>query len=345
MKTSARIILVLALLIMPVLAQAQTGGYAGAPTRIGYGPRAMAMSNAFTAATSEGIYPYYNPALAAEKLDHIQLDMTASSLKFDRVFQTLGAKFQLPPTAGLYIGVMRTGVKDIDERTLSGYPLGSFDASEYQILSSFGLRVSEKMNAGINFKINFANYHPDLPGAIAVGVDVGLLYKPTSSLNIGLTIQDMFANYRWDSKDLYGLDQSRNVINNFPIRYKLGVAYQKPKFTISTEFEVQSQISETRTRELFIDGSGPPTIIEGFDEIQTSTGIFRIGGSWNAHERFTLRGGYRITDTSRNGSGSLSTGFSVHLPFDALAPSIDYAFIIEPYNVASMHVLALRLHL
>ena len=73
--------------------------------------------------------------------------------------------------------------------------------------------------------------------------------------------------------------------------------------------------------------------------------MLKLGGTWHAHERFTLRAGYRITDTQVTGSGSISTGFSVHLPFDNFAPSFDYAFISEPYGISNIHVFALRLHL
>lgn len=324
---------------------AQNGGFAGASTRIGNNPRAMAMANAFTATTSEGIYPYYNPALTAEQSGFKQVDLIASSLSFDRVFQTLNANFRLPPNAGISFGLIRTGVKDIDERTLSGYPQGSFDISEYQLFTAFGIQFSPKLNAGVAFKLGYANYHEELSPATSVGIDIGILYKINPNLNFGFTIQDMFANYTWNSSDLYGNDQSRNVVNTFPTRFKWGLAYQNEKFTLSGEFEAQSYNSETSSREIFIEGTSSPTTIETTDEIATSSALLRFGGSWNAHERFTLRGGYKFTDLATKGSGSFSTGFSVHLPFDKLSPSIDYAFVIEPYQVANMHVFALRLHL
>jgi hypothetical protein len=325
---------------------AQNGGFAGAATRLGFGPRAMGMGNAYTATTSEGIYSYYNPALVAfDDLEKRQFDLTASSLQFDRIYQTMGIKFDLPPNAGLSFGLIRTGVQDIDERTLSGYPLGTFDLAEYQFLTSFGIRFSPKVHAGLSFKLGYANYHSRLPAATSVGVDLGILYRITDQLNFGFTIQDMFANYTWNSADLYNLSQSKNVINNYPVRFKWGFAWQQSAFTLSTEFEVQSYKSEVNTSEVFIADGSPTDIIEDTKQISTSSGIFRIGGAWKAHERFTLRGGFRIMDTATEGSGSLTTGFSINLPFDALSPSIDYAFVMEPYQVANMHVFALRLHL
>ena len=229
---------------------------------------------------------------------------------------------------------------------MSGYPLGTFDIAEYQLFAAFGITLSNKINAGVAFKINYANYHENLTAATAVGVDMGLLYKISPSLNFGFAVQDMFANYTWNSNELYGTSQSRNVVNTFPIRLKWALAYQKEKFTVTTEFEVQFYISETTSNELFIDGFSSSDIFESTNnEIATSSGIFRVGGAWKAHERFTLRAGYRISDTTNSQSGSLSTGFSIHLPFEPFQPSIDYAFVIEPYQVANMHIFALRLHL
>ena len=80
---------------------AQNGGFAGAGLSLGHGPRGMAISNAMAASTFEGIYPYYNPALAAFKSSGNQVDMSISALDFDRVYQTFGSTFQLPPNAGI----------------------------------------------------------------------------------------------------------------------------------------------------------------------------------------------------------------------------------------------------
>lgn len=324
---------------------AQNGGFAGASTNIGFGPRAISMGNAFSATTSEGIYPYYNPALAAEEHGFKQVDISVSTLDFDRVYQTIGSNFKLPPSAGLSFGLIRSGVQNMDERTVSGYPIGNFNLAEYQLFTVFGLKLNPKVNAGIGIKLNYAKYHPDLTPSTAVGIDIGLLYTLNSQIKIGFAAQDLFANYTWNSKDLYNALQSRNVVNNFPSRYKLGVSYQNQQFSISTEYEIQSFTSEVRINEIFIDNTSAVTIIESTDLISSSSSLIRIGGSWKAHERFTIRSGYRLMDTTNFNSGSFSTGFSVHLPFDTFSPSIDYAFVIEPYNVANMHVFALRLHL
>ncbi|SMO33990.1 hypothetical protein [Gracilimonas mengyeensis] len=325
-------------------ALAQHGGYAGASSRIGYSARGMAMSNAMAAVTSQGSYAYYNPAQSALFSESRQADLTVGALQYDRVFQSTGAQFQLPPSAGISFHILRTGVTDIDGRTQSGYPTQMFDASEYQLASSFGIRLSEKMSGGIGVKFNLANYHPDLENTTSFGLDLGLLYQSDRNINVAFTVKDMLASYTWNSQDLYQLDQARNVVNNFPTRLVWGLAWQPQAFTISADFEVQVQESETTTQEYFVE-NGTPNLQTRSKNITTSTSKLRLGGMWNAHERFTLRAGWQLPDLDDSASWGLSSGFSVHLPFDMLSPSIDYAFVLEPYQISNMHVFSLRLNL
>lgn len=330
-------------LISPSLI-AQNGGFAGASARMGYSARGMAMSNAMSAVTSEGAFSYYNPAQAALYLETRQTDLTVGALRFDRVFQSTGVQFQLPPTAGLSFSLLRTGVNDIDGRTQSGYPTELFDISEYQFASNFGIRFSDRMNGGIGLKFSLANYHQELPNATTVGIDLGLLYTG-NFINIGFSVKDLFASYSWDSSDLYGLDQSRDNINNFPTRVIFGVAYQHEDFTISSDFEIQAYTSETPgSEEIFID-NGIPSVFRSAMEINTSSTQFRLGGSWKAHERVTLRGGWQLPEATNSASWGMSSGFSIHLPFDVFSPSVDYAFVVEPYRISNMHVFSLRLNL
>ena len=347
MKSSIKIITVLLVFLFWGIgtAVAQNGGFAGAGLRMGFGPRGIGMGNAMTATTSEGVYTYYNPAMAAIQSEYKQTDLSASSLQFDRVYQTAGVHLQVPPKAGLAITLIRSGVKDIDSRSLSGYPLGNIDLAEYQISTAFGIRMSERFYAGVGLKLDYANYHEEVTPSTAFGMDFGFLYKIGSNLNFGFAVQDLLAAYTWNSADLYGQTQSRNVVNNFPTRFKWALAYQREAFTISTEYELQSLTSEVRISEVFIDNSGTPSSITSTESINTNNKVFRLGGAWYAHERITVRAGYQITELGEADSNTLNAGFSLHLPFDKFAPSIDYAFATEPYGVANMHVFALRLHL
>lgn len=329
--------------MMPELL-AQNGGFAGASTRLGYSARGMAMSNAMSAVTSEGAFPYYNPAQSALLSGSKQADMTVGALKYDRVFQSAGIQLQLPPSAGLALNIIRTGVNDIDARTSSGYPLDRFDASEYQLSGSFGLRLSDKFHGGIGLKFSIANYHPQLDNSSSFGIDIGFLYQTDANINLSLTVKDLLANYSWNAQNLYNLSQAQDVVNQFPTRIITGIAYQAQEFTISADTELQVYNSEIERSEVIIL-NGSPVYTTTTEEVQTSSAQFRLGGSWKAHERFTLRGGWQLPDLGQIESWALSSGFSLHLPFDVLSPSVDYAFIMEPYRISNMHVFSLRLNL
>ncbi len=345
MMKTLRLISILILLLFGLQAlQAQNGGFAGAANRIGFGPKAMGMGNAMTATTSQGSFAHYNPALASLNQGYTQFILGASSLQFDRVHQTVGVNFQLPPKAGFTLNLIRSGVNNIDGRTVSGYPTGDFNTSEYQLLGAFGIRMSEKFKAGIGFKLNYADLHDDIDASTSVGIDLGFLYHVSNQLHFGFAIQDMFAEYSFNSSELYGLAQARNVVNKFPTRFKWGLAFQEEKFTISADYEIQAYTSEVKTVEAFIS-NGSPQVFETISEIKTNAKQFRLGGAWNAHERFTLRAGYNLPDFSQVSSWGLSSGFSILLPFDKFSPSIDYAFVMEPNQVSNIHVFALSLHL
>lgn len=322
----------------------QSGGFAGAPQRIGYGSVALGMGNAMTAVTSNGAIAQYNPAHSALFSEYIPLSLSVSSLSYDRIHQTFGASFQLPPSAGVTVSLLRTGINDFDSRTVSGYPNGSFDVSEYQLFTAFGIRLSKKLNAGFGFKLNYADYHADLDAETSVGIDLGFLYKINNHINFGFTIQDMFAEYRWNSAELYNQNESRNVINKFPTRFKWGLAYQREKYTVAADYEIQALSSEVTTEEIFIS-DGRPVLISSISELKTNIQQLRLGGSWKAHERFTLRGGYNVSDISDSDSWGASSGFSLYLPFDKFSPSISYAFVLEPYRISNMHVFSLSLKL
>lgn len=325
-------------------ASAQNGGFAGSALRLGFSPELMAVSNAATANTSGSTYAHYNPAFAVPLAETTQLHLGVSSLKFDRIHQTLGAGFRLPPNAGLAVELIRSGVNDIDGRTASGYPTGSFDTSEYQLLGAFGLQLSDRMKAGVGFKLNYLRLHKELKPSATIGLDFGLLYKISSRLNAGFAVQDLLAEYSFNSAELYGLNQARNIAHKFPVRLKWGLAYQQESFTVSADYELQILSSEINRTETHLVNGIPQAFVTA-ETITTSGSQLRLGASWAAHERITLRAGYNLPDMAAAASSGYSAGFSIRLPFDTFSPSVNYAFITEPNRVANMHVFALSLHL
>ncbi|MEX0686020.1 MAG: hypothetical protein WD267_08225 [Balneolales bacterium] len=324
--------------------QAQSGGFSGAYTRMGFGPRGIAMGDAMASVIHQGIYAHYNPALAASSTGN-QIDMSTAAMRFDRSLSTINATFRLPPKAGLNIGLMNANVTNIDGRSQSGYHSEYMSTHEFQVFASFGLQVSEKVHLGVGIKGYLANYHEEVSNASGAGFDVGMLIKPFKNIQVGLTAQDLLAAYRWDTSDLYGSQNARNRTDHFPTRFKIAASWlsQNERLVISTELELRRLKSEIILNTSSSE-TNPPQNRRMIESITTSSSLIRIGAAYQAHERITLRGGWQVGDLDIIAeSHKPSAGFSVHLPFDKLQPSVDYAFVREPTGIAYMHVLALKL--
>jgi len=337
--------LILIMAILPLAIQAQSGGYTGSFSRMGLGATGIGMGNAMVAVSDDGAYGYYNPAMSALQVSSAQFDLSSASLEFDRQLHMLNIHFPLPPSAGLNVGIINARVRGIDGRTSSGYHTEMLNTSEYQFLSSFGIRFADNVWGGVGFKLSWANLHQEVQNATSLAFDIGLLAEVKPGWNIGFAIQDLLGNYQWNSGDLYGTNP-RNIEQTFPARFKGGTSYKVlSNVLISSEYELRIQTSEYPVSSVEIINGSPRTLTDT-RTVRTNTQFLRFGGSYRIHERFTLRGGVQFSDLNTDDSESLfSAGFSLHLPFDFLSPSIDYAFSQEPNNVATMHVFTLRLRL
>ncbi len=325
---------------------AQSGGFSGAYTRMGFGARGMAMGNAMGTVSQDGVFAHYNPALASFATGN-QIDMGTALMAFDRSLHSFNVTFPLPPSAGLNIGLLNANVYDIDGRTSSGYHTEMLSTHEFQLFAAFGLSVSPRVHLGAAAKLHYASFHDDIDNATGAGFDIGLIILPTSDWRIGLAVQDLISAYSWNTNPIYGTLGGRNRNDPIPVRFRFSSSYRFNDIglVVSSEYEIQRLESEIVDRR-HLSGSVPPQNTTRTDNVTTNSQLFRIGASWSAHERFTLRGGWEIMDLDYlRETHKLSTGFSVHLPYDAMNPSVDYAFVREPLGIAGMHVLTLRLSL
>ncbi len=313
------------LILNTAVVLAQSGGYSGSFQRMGFGPRGMAIGNAMTAVTGEGVYGYYNPAHAAAAARRRQLDISTTIMEFDRNLNMANAHFHLPPAAGIGIYLLHAGVSDIDGRSSSGYHTGTLSTNEFQLGTQFGLRFHERIQGGIGLKLNMARYHEELDSATSFGIDLGLKANITDRITTGFVVQDLLASYQWHASELYGDDFNRASNHHFPVRLKTGTAFQLHE-TLLLATEIERRIHRPETADNAIN-----------------TTFLRAGVSYRMHERFTFRSGIRIHQPGSDPVSALSAGFSIHLPFDRFSPSIDYTFAEETNKVANLHVFALRL--
>jgi hypothetical protein len=322
-----------------LFAQEKSGGFAGSFSRMGFSPRGMAMGNAMTSVVQEGSYSYYNPAFAAIRSDLIQIDAGTAMLPFDRRLNMLHSHFQLPPSAGLSLSILHGSVGNIDGRDLNGYHTENLSTNEFQVIGNFGIRFSQSIWAGIGLKYNIARYHPELPTSTGLGIDAGILIQPFPKLRFGLNVQDLLASYRYNTSDLYGTDSSNNQ-EFFPVRIIAGISYEiSEHWLISVDAEHRRQSYETLSVR-----DEPEQSVDRTKKASVSH-FLRTGTSYQLHERFTLRAGAQINELGEGNHLQPAAGFSIHLPYDLLTPSIDYVFVREPSGLSTMHMFAIRLNL
>ncbi|AXJ01005.1 hypothetical protein CYPRO_1755 [Cyclonatronum proteinivorum] len=322
---------------------AQNGGFAGAFSRMGFGPRGMGMGNAMTAVHHQGVFAHYNPAIASTVQD-TQFDFSASSMSFDRQLNLINTAFILPPNAGINIGLLHAGVSDFDGRTTSGVPTSRFSTNEFNAFIAFGLNPGRRLSLGFAANLYYASYFENVDNPLGFGLDVGFLYQLSEQFTIGASVQDMFANYTWSTSGVYGGSLS-NRSDSFPVRYKIGAAYEIPahRLLISADFETRSESAQIQER-LLDTSTGQPVVRNRFSDITTGSQMLRLGVQYGIHERIDLRAGWDSGDLSAlSESQRFMGGFSLKLPLQRINSAIDYAFVREPEGISFMHVFGLRI--
>jgi hypothetical protein len=188
------------------------GGLAGAPMRMGFGARGIAMGNAMTAVINGDVQAYYNPA--ALPFESAPTAVAAYSvLSLDRRLNYLSYTQSLKPNAGISLSIINAGVGDIDGRDEDGVHTQTYSTSENSIMFSFGLQPVPKFS-------------------------LGALYLLTDEFTLGAVVQDINSKYKWDTSPLYGINGNSSV-EQFPLRKRIGISWSPSKYSllVSSEFE------------------------------------------------------------------------------------------------------------
>ena len=316
---------------------------AGSFSRLGFGARGMAMSNALIADHSGMTSPYYNPALAPFTARQT-LQASVAFMTFDRQLEFLQFASPLPPVGGIAAGLIHAGVSDIDGRTSSGFHTEDLSTDEYSVFLTFGLMLGEKASFGLGLQLFRADYFDDLEAVNSIGIDLGFSLKMSESLSLGFVLDDLLAKYSWDTSSLFSSGGKRTS-DNFPTRIRLGTSYSflDGRARILGEYESRITTQEYRTTQ-FQDVNQETLEVALVDELQIQENRFRVGGEYQLAESFALRAGVdRIGDSFSDMRPS--AGFLVAQPLGQLLIWFEYAFVLESYNTGTMNVLTFRLFL
>ena len=313
MKRLALLAALLGITVMPAFSQ--IGGKAGAFSRLGFGSRGIGMGNAMTAVTRGDLVGYYNPAVLAQA-EYRNVSLSFGILPFDRRLNFLSYTQPVKPSAGLFVGLINSGVSDIDGRNSDGEPTGALKTTENIVMLGFATRLRSSLSIGINLKLLYHHLYTDV-NSTTVGIDIGALLPVGDRLTLGATVRDINSKYKWDTSQLYG-EQGRTTEDKFPQLYTIGAAYRlmDSLALLAAEIEKSNQ----------------------------ATLIARIGVEVPLMTEVTLRAGLDRIDLRDKGNGVRpSFGFTVRRDFNGWTPGLNYAFVIEPFAGSPTHFISLSL--
>lgn len=301
----------------------------GAFSRIGFGARGIGMGNAMSSITEGELVSYYNPAVTPFQQNNsfqagytfLTFDRSLNYFNYTRRFDFYSSKDTVlenrkpRTTAGLSIGVINAGVRNIDGRDNNGLPTGELSTSENQFFIGLANKFSEKLSIGLAVKFYYYSLYEEI-NTTGLGFDVGALYRINENFNASLVFSDINSKYKWDTAPVYERD---GVIteDKFPNLRKIGVSYRNKELGLLSAIEFENSSAETN--------------------------ILRAGVEYNIYEQFFIRGGvdqFNLSNTDWPIKPSL--GFSFLKPFGNLVVGVDYAFQIEQYSSADRHIIGVN---
>jgi len=290
----------------------------GAFSRMGFGARGIGFGNALSSITEGELVSYYNPAVTPFQENNsfitgysfLTLDRSLNFLSYTRKFDFYSTKDTTETrkprtTAGLSVGILNSGVTNIDGRDNNGISTGELSTSENQFFMGLAARVSEKFSIGLSIKFYYYKLYEDI-NTNSLGFDIGALYRLNENFNISLVISDINSKYKWDTAPIYE-QNGITTEEKFPNLRKIGVSYRNKKIGILGAIE--------------------------FENSNAQTNILRAGVEYNIYDQFFIRGGVdQFNLDNLDWPVVPSLGFSYFKAFTGFVVGVEYAYQYEQYT-------------
>ena len=284
--------------IISMITAQDWAGLPGGFLRMGMTSRSVAMGGGFSGDLDHGFAVFYNPAWAS-LLTQKQVGFSYSNMTLNRRLTATSFSTPLPPTAGIGLSWINSGVTNIQGRTSAGEKTSMMQTGENAFMITFSQRIFPWLSVGSTVKIlrhELPITESDQLVGKGIGFDIGLLIKAGQFNTLGIMIQDLSSNYQWNTGDVYA--EGRTYKDKFPTIYRIG--------------------SRTNYKGLFIVGDlGIITDHSSFANL-----IPRLGVEYTILEQYKFRGGF--------GNGRIGFGFGYQYSlFHHLDSHLDYAFSMD----------------
>lgn len=301
---------------------------AGAFSRMGFGARGIAMGNALSSVKVGNISSYYNPANIVYQNDNLfQIGYSFLSLDRQLNFLSFAKKFEFGKVedkngnikprsvAGISVGLINSGVSNIDGRDGQGKQIGNFSTSENQFFIAVANKFSDNFSLGLSFKFYYYKLFENF-SSNGFGIDFGGLYSFNQFISVSFAIVDLNSKYNWDSGKLYGTNGTTSI-DKFPLLKKIGISYNflNEKLIAAVEYENSN----------------------------AKTNLLRCGVEYSPIDNLFFRTGIdKINLNNIEAPIRPAFGFSYLYSFGNYNLGFDYAFAFEPYSSHDQHIIGLN---
>jgi hypothetical protein len=299
---------------------------AGSFSRMGFGAYGMSLGNASSSLTNGYGEVYYNPALSAYSINNklsfsysaLSLDRKLNFLSFTKVFDkpsNLKKKFKLK--TAFSVGIINSGVDNIEERNNDGILTGKFSTSENIFFLNISNQFNDKFTFGLNVKYLYNKLYKDIK-ADGIGLDLGFLYQINDQINLSYSIVDLNSSYKWDTSPIYK-EYGANYEEKFPVLNRFGLSYIYSYDNLEFLALVNYEYSQY-------------------------TNYLKFGLEADYNKVVKLRFGIdRLNLSSINNPVKVSFGIGIIQNLFNYTVDFNYGYIIEPYSSENIHVIGLNI--
>ncbi len=291
--------------LIPNLGGQRVGTSAAQFLKIGIGPRAVGMGQAYVAIANDAEALYYNPA-GISQFSQNQVFVSSTRWVVDIQLEFLGLVYHLDDVNSLGLAVTYLHTQDMEETT-ELFPSGTGNYFSYSD-ALFSLTYSRKMTDKFSFGLSVKYLHETLAelNMSALLFDLGTYYRTGwESIRFAVAVsnfgRDISPSGSFQYKNLDNQVITKDSFQKFPppILFRIGIAADFIK-------------SEDHMLSGSIQLNHPNDNVENFN----------IGMEYWWRDIFALRGGLATARAEED----FSAGFGVRLPVSKMNVGVDYAF-------------------